>query len=119
MVSSRMPKLAQASPVFSAPHCPLCVKPLPSVRPEKSLTQRTQRAQRRTTDIAGDASAADRIEIKMIPVMDSLELKILSAFDGPGARARFLSDFGDPAIVKPVALQLVERGWLRAMESPD
>jgi glutaredoxin len=55
----------------------------------------------------------------MIPVMDSLELKILSAFDGPGARARFLSDFGDPAIVKPVALQLVERGWLRAMESPD
>jgi glutaredoxin len=53
----------------------------------------------------------------MIPVMDSLELKILAAFDGPGARS--LSALGDPAIIKPVALRLVERGWLRATESPD
>jgi glutaredoxin len=55
----------------------------------------------------------------MNPVMDSLEQKILAAFDGPGARARALSDFGDPAIIRPVALRLVERGWLRATESPD
>jgi glutaredoxin len=51
--------------------------------------------------------------------MDSLERKILAAFDGPGARARSLSGLGDPAIVKGVATQLVERGWLRATESPD
>ena len=55
----------------------------------------------------------------MIPVMDSLELKILAAFDGPGSRARTLSDLGEPAIVKGAASQLVERGWLRATESPD
>jgi glutaredoxin len=55
----------------------------------------------------------------MFPVMDSLERKILAAFDGPGARARSLSGLGDPAIVKGVATQLVERGWLRATESPD
>jgi glutaredoxin len=55
----------------------------------------------------------------MILVMDSLELKVLAAFDGPGACARSLADFGDPAIVKSVASHLVERGWLRATESPD
>jgi glutaredoxin len=51
--------------------------------------------------------------------MDSLEQKILAAFDGPGARARALVDLGDPVIVKGVVQQLVERGWLRAGESPD
>ena len=51
--------------------------------------------------------------------MDSLEQKILAAFDGPGARARTLSDLGEPAIVKGAASQLVERGWLRATEAPD
>ena len=55
----------------------------------------------------------------MILVMDSLEQKILAAFDGPGARARSLSGLGDAAIVKGVASQLVERGWLRTTESPD
>ena len=55
----------------------------------------------------------------MIPAMDSLEQKILAAFDGPGSRARTLSDLGEPAIVKGAASQLVERGWLRATESPD
>lgn len=51
--------------------------------------------------------------------MDSLELKILAAFNGPGPRARSLSSLGDPAIVNSVASQLVQRGWLRATESPD
>jgi glutaredoxin len=55
----------------------------------------------------------------MFPVMDSLEQKILAAFDVPGARALSLSDLGDPAIVKGVVLHLVERGWLRATEAPD
>jgi glutaredoxin len=55
----------------------------------------------------------------MIPVMNSLEQKILAAFDGPGARERSLADLGDPAIVKGVVSQLVERGWLRAAEAPD
>jgi len=51
--------------------------------------------------------------------MDSVELKILAGFDGPGARARSLSELGDPANVKAAVSQLVERGWLRATESPD
>lgn len=51
--------------------------------------------------------------------MNSLEQKILAAFDGPGARARCLADIGDPATVKSVVSQLVERGWLRAAEAPD
>jgi glutaredoxin len=55
----------------------------------------------------------------MIPVMNSLEQRILAAFDGPGARARCLADIGDPATVKSVVSQLVERGWLRAAEAPD
>jgi glutaredoxin len=53
----------------------------------------------------------------MFPVMDSLEQKILAAFDGPSVRA--VSGLGDPAIVKRVVSQLVERGWLRPTESPD
>lgn len=55
----------------------------------------------------------------MVLVMNSLEQKILAAFDSPGARARSLSDLGDPAIVKGVVSQLVERGWLRPTEAPD
>src|SRR5579863_9361280 len=55
----------------------------------------------------------------MVPVMNSLEKEILAAFDGPGARARSLADLGDPAVVKDAVRQLVERGWLRATESPD
>jgi glutaredoxin len=53
----------------------------------------------------------------MIPVMDSLEQKILAAFDGPAARP--LSELGDPAVVKLVVSRLVERGWLRAAETRD
>jgi glutaredoxin len=55
----------------------------------------------------------------MVLLMNSLEQKILAAFDGSGARVRSLADLGDPAIVKGVASQLVDRGWLRAAESPD
>jgi glutaredoxin len=50
--------------------------------------------------------------------MDSLELKILAAFDAPGAPVRSLSDLGDPALVKIAVSQLVERGLLRAMAEP-
>ena len=53
----------------------------------------------------------------MVSVMNSLEQKILTAFNGPGARS--LADFGDPAIVKSVVAQMVERGWLRAAEVRD
>jgi glutaredoxin len=55
----------------------------------------------------------------MVLGMNSLEQKILAAFDGPGGRARSLADLGDPAIVKGIVSQLVERGWLRATETPD
>jgi glutaredoxin len=50
-------------------------------------------------------------------VMDSIQLKILAAFDSPGPRARSLSDLGEPAIMKAAASQLVERGWLRSTET--
>jgi len=53
----------------------------------------------------------------MTPVMDSVEQKILASFDG--SRTRSLSGLGDPAVVEPVVLRLVERGWLRAAETPD
>jgi glutaredoxin len=55
----------------------------------------------------------------MVLVMNSLEGKILAAFDTPGARARSLADLGDLATVKGVVSQLVERGWLRATDMPD
>ena len=51
--------------------------------------------------------------------MNSLEQKVLAAFDGPGARARSLADLGDPATVNGIVSQLTERGWLRADEAPD
>jgi glutaredoxin len=51
--------------------------------------------------------------------MNSLEQKILAAFDGPGGRARALADLGDAAAMNAVVSQLVERGWLRTTEAPD
>jgi glutaredoxin len=51
--------------------------------------------------------------------MNSLDQKILAAFDVPGALSRSLSDLGDPSIVKGVVSQMIERGWLRAAEAPD
>ena len=51
--------------------------------------------------------------------MDSLERKILAAFDRPGARALSLADFGEPAGITNAVAQLVERGWLRTTEKPD
>jgi glutaredoxin len=51
--------------------------------------------------------------------MDPAERKILAAFDRPGARVLSLADFGEPAAVSSVVARLVERGWLRAGETPD
>jgi glutaredoxin len=51
--------------------------------------------------------------------MDSLERKILAAFDRSGALALSLADFGEPAAVSNTVEQLVERGWLRATQKPD
>ena len=48
--------------------------------------------------------------------MDSLERKILAAFDAPGARS--LAEFGDFAEAKDAVARLVARGWLRAAEAP-
>ena len=50
--------------------------------------------------------------------MNSLEQKILAAFDGPGARVRALGDLGDSAEVRAAVPQLVERGWLRLAGAP-
>lgn len=51
--------------------------------------------------------------------MNSLEKKILAAFDGSSRRARSLVELGNPATVGGVVSQLVERGWLRATETSD
>src|SRR5579871_6502513 len=51
--------------------------------------------------------------------MNSLEQKILAAFDQPGSRARSLSELGDPATGKETISRLLERGWLRPAEAPD
>jgi glutaredoxin len=103
-ISSKMPNPAQASPVFSVLLRVLCVKAFAFFKKGKALTQRTQRNTEREGEKLG---------------MDSLELKILGAFDAPGAPVRSLSDLGDPALVKIAAAQLVERGLLRAMTEPD
>jgi glutaredoxin len=51
--------------------------------------------------------------------MESLERKILAAFDSPHARARSLADLGDPTITKEAILRLLDRRWLRATDAPD
>jgi len=61
----------------------------------------------------------------MMLTMDSLERKILAAFDSDVAArrarsyARSLADLGDPAALKETVAGLVERGWLRIGEAPD
>jgi glutaredoxin len=55
----------------------------------------------------------------MCAVMDSLERKILEAFDAHGASTFSLADLGDPAAVKIAMSHLIERGWLRAAVAPD
>jgi glutaredoxin len=51
--------------------------------------------------------------------MDERERQILVAFDRPGARALSLADLGNTLGIRDAVTQLVERGWLRAMEKPD
>ena len=51
--------------------------------------------------------------------MDALERKILAAFDRSGVRVLSLADFGEPAEVSEALAELVERGWLRAAETPE
>ena len=54
--------------------------------------------------------------------MDALERKILVAFDAPaaagGLSVRNFAELANPAEVIDALLWLVERGWLRAEESP-
>jgi glutaredoxin len=51
--------------------------------------------------------------------MDSLEQKIMTAFDRPGAQGIHASAFGDSPSVRATLDQLVERGWLRETSSRD
>jgi glutaredoxin len=55
----------------------------------------------------------------MVLVMSSPEQKILALFDGFGVAMLSLADLGGHAAVKDVVTRLVERGWLRAAETPD
>ena len=50
--------------------------------------------------------------------MDSPEREILASFDRSGARELSLSELGEPAAVSLAVAHLVERGWLRAAETP-
>ena len=50
--------------------------------------------------------------------MESLERKILAAFDAPGAHSRGLAELGERDVVEPLTAQLVARGWLRAGSAP-
>ena len=55
----------------------------------------------------------------MFSAMDSLELKVLAVFEAPGGRERSLTELGDPSIVSDAVARLVERGWLRTLETAD
>jgi glutaredoxin len=43
----------------------------------------------------------------------------LAAFDRPGIRALSLADLGEPSKTESVVAQMVERGWLRAMDTAN
>lgn len=64
------------------------------------------------------AFAAEGIEIQMVPGMQSLEKKILAAFDVSGARERSLTELDAAPGAAAFVSQLVERGWLRASGAP-
>jgi glutaredoxin len=51
--------------------------------------------------------------------MEEIIRNILSAFDRPGTCALSLADLGEPSKTESVLAQLVERGWLRAMETAN
>jgi glutaredoxin len=51
--------------------------------------------------------------------MDSLEMKILSAFDRSGARALSNAELGESAEIRGAVALLVQRGWLRTAATPD
>jgi glutaredoxin len=57
--------------------------------------------------------------------MDTLERKILAAFDdsatagNPNGRVRSLVDLGEAAAVKETAAKMTKHGWLRPGDSPD
>ena len=51
--------------------------------------------------------------------MDSLERKILTAFDQAGVRTLSLADLDESDAINGTVARLVERGWLRATGEPD
>jgi glutaredoxin len=55
----------------------------------------------------------------MVSAMQSLEQKILAAFDASGARALSLGELDAAPGADAVVSQLVERGWLRASGAPN
>jgi glutaredoxin len=52
-------------------------------------------------------------------MLNSLERKILSAFDRPGPGTLALHEMGDVSEIRAAVGQFVERGWLRAAAAPD
>ena len=66
-----------------------------------------------------EASQGSKSTIQIASMPDSLERKILSAFDRPGARSLPLGELGGSAELRVAVASLVGRGWLRAAEAPE
>ena len=52
-------------------------------------------------------------------MLDSLERKILSAFDRSGTQALSIAELGESAEIRGAVALLVQRKWLRAAATPD
>src|ERR1019366_8379449 len=52
-------------------------------------------------------------------MMDTLEQKILAAYDRTGLSTLSLADMGESAATSSTIARLVERGWLRTTGDPD
>ena len=65
------------------------------------------------------ASGKDQNAIQIDSDMDSLERQILDAFDRRGERALSLEELAETSANASVVAHLVERGWLRATETPN
>ena len=51
--------------------------------------------------------------------MEEITRSILAAFDRPGIHALSLADLGEPSKTESLVAQMVERGWLRAMDTAN
>lgn len=84
---------------------------------QRRSTRRTGRCKSHRKD--RNATTILKNAIQHAAVMDSLERKILSAYDHTGVRSLSATEFGASSGIQSVLKLLVERGWLRATSVPD